>query len=565
MNRKNLTEFVEFTPISVESRRESVDALKKLNNDVQKLNINSAKLNEGKELKLRSRAVRKTTYVPKKRPRKINFSELEIDEGNFEIVAKSDMSSEDELEGDPQKMGDQDCNKKGTTEIVQKVVEELVGQFKLDQLANLLQNIDIGASTSTAAQKHKTGLNVNSLEFRANGNAGGAGGDNPNNPNNPNGRGAIRRVPVQEDPFELDNSSPDLHFQKMRQSALAAAMNIKSFYKNSYRVFLTEVENIISIYEDDSRSVEIILRAATQKVPNPLIRERCFEDFESLKCAIEGICSTKMDYRSYSNEIANAAQGSNQPIEHFGDYIARLLQDQIAAYLQDDKIKSRPKEYQQEDLERFSQTAAMNFVEGISNKFEKLKERLQIKEYETLQEAINEAKRISKQLDNEKKKAMAKKNEEFLAGRIGERSHQKFRVGSKFNKVVTHNPNKGENRFNKFGKPQNNAKPMVRQGQEPRFGKPKEKICYNCQKPGHISTDCPEPRKKRENVGELQNSQPYTARNSQNFSRNSQNNERKYVRVLNAEEYEDEDHDYDQKNSDVPVWRPVHNSRTSNL
>jgi len=530
MNKNNLSQIVTPEKISISSLEDSKRKVLEFSRDIQNLNIDP----KDRTFRLRGREIVKGTYVPRKRnPKKLNFA----GESTGETFLGSKMASsgsETEEQNPSNRVGSGVGSREKETskidnELVQKVVEELSLKLNLQGLSTLLQNLsNNGAGTSTASQDVATNSR-SSLSNRRNPERfeGHNGGNDPNNPNNRN-HDNLGRVVEENQINENGVQQLALHFQKMRQSALAAAMNIKEFKPISYRTFLNEIENIISIYNIDEQCISIILKTATQKVNNPLIRERKFEEFSELRLAIESICSTKMDYRSYTNEISNAAQASKQSVEKFGEYIAKLLQNQIAAYLQDDRIAIRPKEYQEEDLERFSKVAAMNFVEGISIKHEKLKERLQNKEFDSLQEAINEAKRVAKQLENERKRATAKRNEEFLSSRNSKFSN--FKHNKKF---------------------QNNAKPTFKQGSVPaKYDKPKERICYNCLKPGHIAPSCPEPKRKRENGQNSQNPQP-------SGSQNSQPTGNRYVRTLQAGEFDE--NDFEQKNWRAPATQQPEN------
>jgi len=55
-----------------------------------------------------------------------------------------------------------------------------------------------------------------------------------------------------------------------------------------------------------------------------------FGNFDEFKKVALNSSVTKMDFRTYSNDIAGAAQGSSQSVEQFGSYLA-LLQNQISA------------------------------------------------------------------------------------------------------------------------------------------------------------------------------------------------------------------------------------------
>jgi hypothetical protein len=246
------------------------------------------------------------------------------------------------------------------------------------------------------------------------------------------------------------------HLARTRQNALAAASNIKEYKQEYYKEFLLEVENIIRIYSNDNASVEIILDTASLKVNNPLVRGKKFKSFKDLKKAVTDIASTELDYRTYSNMIARAAQKSDQTVQHFGNYVAKLFQEQSAAFVRKKEGKLKPKQIQ-EELEEMSQAAAENFITGINMKNKEVKTRLLNKSYTSLAAAIVESKMIEKSIEDEKARAFAQRSEEFRSKKNFDKEPDQKAVGQKEN------------------------------GKRGKF----TGTCYSCNKPGHLSYECP--------------------------------------------------------------------------
>jgi hypothetical protein len=202
-----------------------------------------------------------------------------------------------------------------------------------------------------------------------------------------------------------------------------------------------------------------------------------------------------MDFRTYSSEMANASQNSNQSVEQFGQYIARVLANQIAAYNKEMDKKKRPKKYVDEDIKRFDETAASTFVEGLSGKPFQLKERLLYHKFEHLSAAINEAKRVGKQLENERKKYFTRKTEEYMSKKKDDKPS--FKKTDK----KAYRPTENQKGF----------QGQIQKTNEKQGEKKKPFICFKCQKPGHKAADCrsnppaekPE-SKKTEDVAKVQ-------------------------------------------------------------
>lgn len=281
-----------------------------------------------------------------------------------------------------------------------------------------------------------------------------------------------------ENPESKKPLRSDLTLQKMRQSALMATMAVRDYKMADYRKFLTEIENIVSIYSMDAEAVRIIIRTAAQKVNNPLVREVKYKNFKEFKKAVEEISSTKMDFRACTNELGNAAQGSKQTVEQFGDYVAKVLQNQIAAYVRQKTKEQMPQKFINKEIKQLNKVAAQNFLEGISMKYERLKERLQYKDFESLQEAINEAKVVGRIIENEKRRALSKRTEEFIR-----QKHAKSTNSDR-------KPN-GRNDEKKYDKSGNSG--QTKDANEVK----KPFICYNCNKEGHRASVCKLPKKEK--------------------------------------------------------------------
>lgn len=281
--------------------------------------------------------------------------------------------------------------------------------------------------------------------------------------------------------------SINAHLARTRQNALMVATNIKEYKQETYKEFLMEIENVVRIYKMDNESVQIILDTASLKINNPLVKGRKFNNFKELKKAVTDIAATEMDYRTYTNKIARAAQASDQTVEQFGASMAQLLQEQSAAYRRNKEDKMEATEIQKE-LEEMSQIAAQNFMDGISMKFKEVKARLRLKTHTSLASAIVEAKMIGKSIDEEKSRAFAQRSEEFRLKKTEKRPDQKF--------------NRNKNGLNKkFGnKEWVKDKPKEAALGQGGGGKPAKTPfkCYNCDKIGHKASDCRSQRKKFE-------------------------------------------------------------------